>query len=691
MTSTAAAAPSISVVVCAYTLRRAGQVLDCVREAQRQADGPGDEVVLVVDHNDELAAAMAGQVPARVRIVPNSGPRGLSGARNTGVAVTDGDVVVFVDDDAALRPGALTAVRERFTDGDVAALGGAVHARWEGGAAPAWFPPEFGWVVGCDYRGLPGNGAPIRNPIGACMAVRRSALDAVGGFSTGLGRVGTLPVGCEETLMGIEVRRKVPGATILRDEAFAVDHAVSADRQSVRYFLSRCFHEGRSKALLNRAVGAGDGLSSERAYVSRVLPAAVGRELARSLRGDGWGVARAGLVVAGATTTAAGLLSVTPARGARSSARRAAQVGRGPAATSATASSSAAPASSPAPARPPVGSETLVSVVVCTLGRDPRLTRTVRAVLDQTHREVDLVVVDNDPSSGRVRELLADVRDARLRTVAEPVRGLSAARNAGLAAARGDLIAYTDDDAIPDATWVAESLTVFGADRTGAVTCVTGRVLAAETATQEQEWFEQAGIFDKGETRTVWSLAQGAAADLGHPGRRSAFFPYTAGEVGSGNNMVFRTAALRELGGFDEALGAGSPAKGGEDLDIFRRVLLHGDVIVYTPDAVVRHFHRDTYDALRAQMFGYGVGMSAVLTKLLLHGGRPALAVLRLVPQGVHNLLHPTSPKNVKKPEEMPRELLRTELLGYLAGPALYVKSVVVSRRRRAAAAGKGR
>jgi hypothetical protein len=208
-------------------------------------------------------------------------------------------------------------------------------------------------------------------------------------------------------------------------------------------------------------------------------------------------------------------------------------------------------------------------------------------------------------------------------------------------------------------------------------------VLAAGTATDAERWFEDLGVFDKGDRRTVWTLGDSAPPQLGTLGERSIFFPYTAGEMGSGNNMAFRTDALRRLGGFDEALGAGTPARGAEDLDAFRRVVLDGQVLVYTPDAVVRHHHRETYAGLRRQLFGYGVGMAASLTKVLLQGDRASLGVLRCLPRGVQVLLAPGSSKNVKNPAEMPRALIGAELLGYLVGPAAYLWSRARSRRRR--------
>jgi GT2 family glycosyltransferase len=338
--------------------------------------------------------------------------------------------------------------------------------------------------------------------------------------------------------------------------------------------------------------------------------------------------------------------------------------------------------SGPPAVRPPADDE-LVSVVVCTLGREHRLGETLSAVLGQTHRQLELLVVDNDPGSGRTAALMAEVEDFRLRIVPEPVRGLSAARNAGLAAACGALVAYTDDDAVPDPGWITALLDVLRLDGAGVVTCVTGRVLAAGTATAEEEWFEDLGVFDKGAVRTAWFLDAQVPAALGVTGHHSAFFPYTAGEMGSGNNMLFRTEALRKLGGFDEALGAGTPAKGGEDLDVFRRVVLAGQVLVYAPEALVRHHHRGTYEALRTQMFGYGIGMAASLAKVVLHGGRPALTVLGLLPRGVYVLLAPSSTKNVKNPVDTPTGLLVAELLGYAVGPVSYVRGVAASRWRR--------
>ncbi len=265
------AAISVSVVICCYTQQRRRSLTAAADAALAQL-AVGDELILVVDGNGDLHRELRARYGDRLHVIENRFRRGLSGARNTGLAAASGDVVVFLDDDAVLLPDALACVRSSFADAGITALGGAVHPSWQSGSRPDWFPPEFGWVVGCDYRGLPSDGAQIRNPIGAAMAVRRDDLAAVGGFSDRLGRVGALPTGCEETMMGIELIRRNPQARIVRQTRFGVAHDVPKNRATVSYFLHRCYYEGRSKAILSRLCGQRSSLESERAYTTRTLP-----------------------------------------------------------------------------------------------------------------------------------------------------------------------------------------------------------------------------------------------------------------------------------------------------------------------------------------------------------------------------------------------------------------------------------
>ncbi|MFD4636454.1 glycosyltransferase family 2 protein [Lentzea sp. NPDC058436] len=719
----------LAVVVCVHTTRRLPLIRRVLAVLAEQAR-PEDEVVVVADHNEELRAELAAGYPD-VRIVANTGRRGLSDARNTGIAATTAPVLVFVDDDAVPRDGWMSSWRAVFADSAHMLAGGAVEADWER-SRPRWFPAEYGWVVGCDYTGIAADGAVIRNPIGANMAVRRSALHEVGLFSTELGRVGGLPAGCEETELGVRVGRAFGALSVRRHVAPVVDHHVPVSRGSVRYFVSRCHHEGRSKAALSR-IASGNVLGTERRYVVHTLGGGAVRHLGALLRGDLFGPARAFMLVAGFVATALGYVlgrlsggpslppvpvvdlelagtgdgplpvPIGPAsvlvrvRGlpvGRVEARQA-DVGscvlaaltgdlapaldrhlrRAGVEESADPVAAARRLTVVAPA--PVDAE-LVSVVVCTLGRQAMLRETVAAILAQTHGPLDLVIVDNDPESGRTAALLSDVDDPRVRVVAEPVRGLSRARNTGLAAVRGALVAFTDDDAVPDVHWIAELVAGFA--RSEAIGCVTGLVTPADLSTRWAQLFEEYGAFDKGYRPLQWSLGQVPA--IAEPGPRGPLFPYAGGDYGSGNNMAFRVPVLRAVGGFDTALGAGRPTRGGEDLDAFAAVLLAGHAVLYTPDALVRHHHRDTGPELRRQLYGYGTGMAAVVAKRLVSSPQVARRMLTAAPSALGVLLRPDSRKNRKRSRRFPIGLIAVELLGYLTGPVLLARSRLADRSR---------
>ena len=296
----------VSVIVCAYTLDRWDQLTQALRSAAGQLPPPR-EVILVVDHNPELYARARAGFPG-VLVLENTGVRGLSGGRNTGLAAAAGEITVFLDDDAEADPGWLAALLHPYDDEMVVATGGRVLPNWET-ARPRWMPDEFDWVVGCSYRGLPEGEAPIRNPIGCSMSLRRQAAVDAGGFRTEVGRVGTIPAGCEETDIAIRLGRLLPGSRVIYAPTSTVRHHVPAKRARWTYFWSRCYQEGRSKAILSRLEGSAAALSSERSYTLRVLPAGVLRGLSQAVRGDIGGAQRAAAIVCGLYVTALGYFS----------------------------------------------------------------------------------------------------------------------------------------------------------------------------------------------------------------------------------------------------------------------------------------------------------------------------------------------------------------------------------------------
>ena len=296
--------PTFSVVICAYSLDRWTDLREAITSVQQQRIPP-QEIIVVIDHNDDLLAQVRETCPEVVAI-PNQGTRGLSGARNTGVAAASGDVVAFLDDDARADIAWLEHVRAHYLRADVLGVGGAVLPDWAGGRKPAWFPVEFLWVVGCSYRGQPTSLQPVRNLIGANMSYRRDALRTAGPFREGIGRVGLRPMGCEETELGIRVLNAFPAEQVLYDPAAIVWHRVPRSRMGPRYFLQRCYAEGLSKALVVQLVGQQSGLSSERTYTFRVLPRGVFRGLRAGVYGHIGGFGRAAAITAGLAATTLG-------------------------------------------------------------------------------------------------------------------------------------------------------------------------------------------------------------------------------------------------------------------------------------------------------------------------------------------------------------------------------------------------
>ncbi len=276
---------AVSAVICAYTDERR-ELLDGSIEAVLEQLRPGDQLVVCIDYNDAVLDRVTAQYGSRATVVPNSGAKGLCGARNSGIEASVGDVVAFVDDDAQIQPGWLDRLREDYRDPAITGVGGNARPVWPT-ERPPWFPVEFDWVVGCSHKGLPESPTQVRNLLGCNMSFRRTALEDVGGFSSEIGQVGGNMMRCDETELCIRLNQNSPATRLVLDPEIKVRHWVSADRTDLRYFVRRCFWEGFSKQRLSTMVGRSDALSTERAYVSRVLPMAFARELVASATSSG--------------------------------------------------------------------------------------------------------------------------------------------------------------------------------------------------------------------------------------------------------------------------------------------------------------------------------------------------------------------------------------------------------------------
>jgi GT2 family glycosyltransferase len=310
---TAAMTMPLSVVICAYTTRRWDELCSAIESVLTQDVSSELELIVVIDHCEELYEMVRARFGAgrRVTVVANNQVKGLSGARNTGVGVATGEVVAFLDDDARAEPDWAATLLRHYADARVVGVGGYAAPVWPTGHRPAWMPEEFDWVIGCSYTGQPTSIAPVRNPIGCNMSLRRSVVEAVGGFRSEVGRVGTTPVGGEETELCIRVGARDDSYRILFDPDMRVHHNVSPDRVTLRYFVRRCYHEGLSKAVVADLSKGHRSLTSEQDYVRKVLPRGVLHGIG-SISGDG--LARAGAIMLGLVVTVSGYLRALVSR-----------------------------------------------------------------------------------------------------------------------------------------------------------------------------------------------------------------------------------------------------------------------------------------------------------------------------------------------------------------------------------------
>jgi len=331
-----------------------------------------------------------------------------------------------------------------------------------------------------------------------------------------------------------------------------------------------------------------------------------------------------------------------------------------------------------------------ISVVVCTRDRPEQIKKCLSRLAQQQYPRFEVVVVDNAPTSDALRHVVEGQageaaplvegqagQAPEFRYCVEPRPGLSWARNEGIRAAKSDIVAFLDDDDEPDEHWLTAVAAGFaGGERIG---CVSGIVLPARLDSAVEELFEQVGGHSKGRGFVKETFDKS--------GPQSPLFPLPP--FGVGANMAFRRAALDRIGGFDVALGAGTPTSAGEDTLALTLVLLAGYEIAYQPSALMWHHHRTDMASLNRQLHGYSVGLTAFYAALVRHRPGAIFGLLKLLPAAGGYL---TGGKGapVATPEDPPlalaAELDRRQLHGMLAGPPAYLRSRRVQRRVAAAA-----
>lgn len=311
------------------------------------------------------------------------------------------------------------------------------------------------------------------------------------------------------------------------------------------------------------------------------------------------------------------------------------------------------------PAPHPLSGLPPLTVAVCS-NRAPRDAQQCFDALERLSYPgaLDVLIVDNTAAGSHA--LFIRERYRKLRCVREDRPGLNWARNRAVAEARGKLLAFTDDDAIPDANWATALALVFA--RCPGVGAVTGFVGPAELEQDVHLAFEQYGGFGRGVERIWWSAPRGTgsiASRYGNPGA-----------LGTGTNMAFDREVFAAVGGFAPWLDAGTPTGGGGDLDVLFRVLKAGWFSVYEPAAIVRHHHRNDWESLRAQLFSWGSAMAAHVLSNMQSDPREVLGFLALAVQSAgRRWVAPLGRTG------FPRALVGEEVRGAVAGLARYLRS----------------
>lgn len=325
-----------------------------------------------------------------------------------------------------------------------------------------------------------------------------------------------------------------------------------------------------------------------------------------------------------------------------------------------------------------------VSVIVPTHDRLELLRANLRSLAALHYPHYEVIIVDNAPTSSAtadfIRQTYGDMQC--IRYLREDRPGVSWARNRGIEAARGKILAFTDDDVVVDRHWLAELIRPFGLAEN--VACVTGQVLPLELETPAQFWYERYG-------GSYWFLWKGRSSwwsgrhifDLEQHRLADPLYPYRAGQFGCGASMACTADFLRKVGGFDPALGGNGPSRCAQDIAVLFQVVARGYTLVYEPTSVVYHLNRREYRALSRQIYNYGIGMTAYLTRSLLHNPRLLFDFLPKAAFAFARLLSGKATKRDEPVASYPRELTILKLKGMLYGPLAYLQSWGMARKLR--------
>lgn len=297
--------------------------------------------------------------------------------------------------------------------------------------------------------------------------------------------------------------------------------------------------------------------------------------------------------------------------------------------------------------------ELMCSVVIPTMSRPAELFRCLEALSEQDYPRIEKVVVDNAPDAA-TREI---AERFQARYVPEWVPGLSRARNAGAKASLGEIVAFVDDDGVPEPGWVRALAVEFEDPRVGAA---TGRLRPIEPATDDPMELSE---------RLVPHRPRRLAVDRLSP----QWFQIAAfGGLGNGSNMAFRRSVFSSWPGFDPRLGRGTAIGAGEENYAFFSLVKAGYRVVYTPDAVVRHPYPATLLSLLEQQRRSLSCATAYLSFLMIEEKGYRTATMKYLLEALLGRERPWRGERVTTSDFISGP---QKILAMLRGPLLYLRS----------------
>jgi len=317
------------------------------------------------------------------------------------------------------------------------------------------------------------------------------------------------------------------------------------------------------------------------------------------------------------------------------------------------------------PPQPIPEAKPLVTVAVCTRDRPADLRLCLEGIARLRWPNLEVLVVDNAPATEASR-VLVEKSFPSVRYIRELRPGLDWARNRAIAEARGEILAYADDDVVVDPGWVDALVDLFTGDPN--VMAVTGLVVPYELETEAQSAFEDHRGYELGFDRT-WTRVDRAA------GERTALKHGTVAKFGTGANMAYRQTIFATIGGFDPALDVGTTTQGGGDLEMFFRVLKEGHLLVRDPRAVVYHRHRRTYPELRDQISTWGIGMYSYVVRSWRHYPDERVGFVWIVARWLLLRNARRFLRSLRQPQ-LRRELLWDEMKRSFLAPSRYGQAV---------------